>query len=141
MDEGGSSYFSDQKGRLPRRDAIALADYILKREKQQFPVNIIIADDPTLRKLNKAYRGLARPTDVLSFPADSDLGILGEIYISVDTARRQAADYGATLREEILRLVCHGILHLCGYDHHRPTDEKAMKAREDKYLSRFIGHV
>ncbi len=140
-DEGGSSYFSTQKGRLPRQDALALADYVLRREKRKLPVNIIITDDPALRSLNKTYRGLARPTDVLSFPADSDLGILGEIYISVDTARRQAADYGATLREEILRLVCHGVLHLCGYDHHRPADEKVMRAREKKYLGRFIGHV
>lgn len=141
MEEGGSRYFSNQRGRLPRRDAIALANYILRREKQKLPVNIIITDDPTLRSLNKTYRGLARATDVLSFPADSELGILGEIYISVDTARRQAVEYGGTLHEEILRLVCHGVLHLCGFDHHRAADEKAMKTREEKYLSRFVGHV
>jgi len=141
MEEGGSSYFSGRKGRLPRREAIALADRILKREKQKLPVNIIISDDPELRSLNKTYRGLARPTDVLSFPADSDLGILGEIYISVDTARRQATEYGATLREEILRLVCHGVLHLCGYDHEKASDEKIMKARENLYLSEIFGHV
>jgi probable rRNA maturation factor len=141
MEEGGSRYFSNQRGRLPRRDAVALADYILRREKRKLPVNIIISDDPTLRRLNKTYRGFNRPTDVLSFPADSDLGILGEIYISLDTARQQAAEYGATLREEILRLVCHGVLHLCGYDHDRPADETVMKAREDKYLNSVIGHV
>jgi len=141
MEEDGSRYFSNQKGRLPRREAVVLADYILRREKRKLPVNIIITDDRTLRSLNKTYRGLARPTDVLSFPGDSDLGILGEIYISIDTARRQAAAYGASLREEILRLVCHGVLHLCGYDHERPADEKVMKAREDKYLGRMIGHV
>ncbi len=141
MEEDGSRYFSNQKGRLPRREAVVLADYILRREKRKLPVNIIITDDRTLRSLNKTYRGLARPTDVLSFPGDSDLGILGEIYISIDTARRQAAAYGASLHEEILRLVCHGVLHLCGYDHERPADEKVMKAREDKYLGRMIGHV
>lgn len=141
MEEDGSRYFSDQKGRLPKREAVALADYILKREKQKLPVNIIITDDAALRNLNKTYRSLSRPTDVLSFPADSDLGILGEVYISADTARRQAREYGATLREEILRLVSHGVLHLCGYDHKKASDERLMKAREDTYLSRFIGHV
>lgn len=141
MEEGGSRYFSDQKGRLPRREAVTLADYILKCEKRKLPVNIIITDDPTIRSLNKTYRGLSRPTDVLSFPTDSDLGILGEVYISAETARRQAGDYGATVREEILRLVCHGVLHLCDYDHRRAADERVMKARENKYLSRFIGHV
>lgn len=141
MEEDGSRYFSDQKGRLPKREAVALADYILKREKQKLPVNIIITDDAALRTLNKTYRSLSRSTDVLSFPADSDLGILGEVYISADTARRQAREYGATLREEILRLVSHGVLHLCGYDHKKASDERLMKAREDTYLSRFIGHV
>ena len=141
MEEGGSRYFSDQRGRLPRREATALADYILKREKQKLPVNINVTDDRTIRSLNKTYRGLPRPTDVLSFPADSELGILGEVYISVESARRQAAAYGATLREEILRLVSHGVLHLCGYDHQRAADERAMTAKEDTYLDRFISHA
>jgi rRNA maturation RNase YbeY len=141
MDEDGSKYFSTQKGRLPGREALRLANYILRRERQRLPVNIIVIDDAAIRSLNTTYRNRARPTDVLAFPADPDLKILGEIYISVDTARRHAAEYGITLREEILRLVAHGILHLCGYDHERDADAKTMKKREDTYVSRIMSHV
>jgi rRNA maturation RNase YbeY len=136
MDE--SNLFSNQRGRLPNREAITLADSILKSERQKRPVNIIFRDDAFLADLNSHYRQKRGSTDVLSFPADPELGILGEIYISVDTARRQALDFGVTLREEILRLVCHGCLHLCGYDHHRRNDSARMEAKAEKYLGRFL---
>ena len=141
MDEDGSRYFSDQRGRLPRRESVELADHILRREKQTRPVNIIVVDDAAIRTLNKQYRNRSRPTDVLAFPADPELGILGEVYISVDTARRQAAEYSHRLREEMLRLVAHGVLHLCGYDHEHPTDAAVMKEREDAYLDGILSHV
>jgi probable rRNA maturation factor len=135
-----SRVFSDQRGRLPKREAGKLADRILTGERRKLPINIIFTDDDRIRLLNAAYRKRNQPTDVLSFAADPDEGILGEVYISVDAARRQAADYGASLREEILRLVCHGALHLCGYDHHRRPDTTAMKARENKYLDAYLEH-
>lgn len=132
-----SSLFSNQRGRLPRKRATALADLILRGEKKKLPVNIIFSDDAAVEELNHLFRGRKKPTDVLSFAGDPELGILGEIYISIDTARRQAREYGVTLEEEILRLVCHGTLHLCGYDHHEEHDRKRMKAREEKYLGRL----
>jgi probable rRNA maturation factor len=130
--------FSDRRGRLPRREAVALAGLILKGERKKLPVNIIFTGDETLEELNLQFRRLNRPTDVLSFPADPELGILGDIYISIDTARRQAREYRATLREEILRLVCHGALHLCGYDHHKKAETALMKKKEDHYLDRYL---
>ena len=137
----GCRWYSNQPGRLPKREAIGLADLILRREKQQRPVNIIITTDSQIEKLNAAYRREPRPTDVLAFPADRELGVLGDVYISIDTARRQAAEYGLAVTEEILRLVCHGVLHLCGYDHHRKATTAAMKAKERRYLSGFARHV
>ncbi|MDD4052524.1 MAG: rRNA maturation RNase YbeY [candidate division Zixibacteria bacterium] len=133
-----SRVFSNQRGRLPKKDAGRLADLILTGERKRLPINIIFTDDAYIEKLNTAYRHRQRPTDVLSFSADLDEGILGEVYISIDTARRQAVEYGATVREEILRLVGHGALHLCGYDHHRKPDTARMKAREEKYLGMFL---
>lgn len=135
-----SAVFSDRRGRLPKREAGQLADRILAGERRKLPINVIFTGDDRITELNAAYRKRNRPTDVLSFGADPDEGILGEVYISVDAARRQAADYGATLREEILRLVCHGTLHLCGYDHHRRPDTARMKARENKYLDAYVKH-
>lgn len=136
MDE--SNLFSDQRGRLPGREAVALAAAILKSERRKLPVNIIFRDDKFLMDLNLRYRRRRGPTDVLAFPTDPETGLLGEIYISVDAARRQALDYGVTLREEILRLVCHGCLHLCGYDHHRRRDAADMEAKTEKYLGGFL---
>ncbi len=136
MDE--SRLFSNQRGQLPEKDAITLVDSILKSEKQTLPVNIIFTDDDELAKLNKQFRNIDKPTDVLSFPADPELETLGDIFISVETAQKQAIDYDATLREEILRLVCHGTLHLCGYDHHETDEEKIMKERENTYLNEFL---
>lgn len=135
-----SQVFSSVRGRLPKRQAAALADRILKSEKRRLPVNIIFAADAYLEDLNRRFRGKRRPTDVLSFPADPMTGILGEVYLSVDTARRQAAEWRATLGDEILRLVCHGTLHLCGYDHHRTTDAARMRKREDHFLALIHKH-
>jgi probable rRNA maturation factor len=133
-----SSLFSDQPGRLPRRDAVALADAILKSERKRRPVTIIFTDDRTMTDLNRRFRKISRPTDVLAFPADPELGILGDIYISIDTARRQAGEYAVSLREEVLRLVCHGVLHLCGYDHHRREERLVMRRKEERHLNRFL---
>lgn len=135
MDE--SRLFSNQPGQLPEDDARTMADSILKAEHQSLPVNIIFADDAKLAELNRQYRHKSGPTDVLSFPADPELETLGDIFISIETARRQAKEYDATLTEEILRLVCHGTLHLCGYDHINPNDEQVMKKLEDKYLKEY----
>lgn len=130
--------FSSQKGRLPNSQAKAIAALILKKERKKHPVNIIFSDDKLLKKLNSCFRRKKRPTDVLSFPADPETGLLGEVYISIDTARRQAAAHGTTLSNEVLRLVCHGLLHLCGYDHHRKNDAAHMRIKEDRYLKGFL---
>lgn len=101
-------------------------------------VNVIFTSDRGIRTLNRTYRNIDRATDVLSFNVDDQAvpdGVLGEIYISTDRARKQAAAYGAGLSEEILRLFCHGLLHLFAYDHQTPRQEKQMKAREEHFLN------
>lgn len=129
-----SSIFFHSPAELSQSKAIKLADRILHDEQQTLPVNIIIADNRMLADLNSRFRNKNGPTDVLSFAGDEQLGILGELYISVDKATVQAKEYNATFEEEILRLICHGVLHLCGYDHDNEQDKKVMKRREDKYL-------
>jgi len=136
MDE--SRLFSDQRGRLPRRQSLALAERVLRAERQKLPINIIFTDDISIRNLNSRYRRRRRSTDVLAFPADPVLGLLGEVYVSIDTARKQAREYGSTLTGEILRLVCHGLLHLCGYEHYAGQQAERMSAREKKYLKERI---
>ena len=91
-------------------------------------VTIAFVSDNKIRSLNQQFRGINKPTDVLSFPSDLDMGGLGDIAISVETAARQAKENGLTLNEEIAQLILHGLLHLSGYDHE--TDNGQMNRLE-----------
>ena len=100
-------------------------------------VHVLLADDATLRRLNKTFRGKDKATDVLSFPAGPSAVFFGEpegpelagdLAISLETASRQAKRFGHTLKEEVCILLLHGLLHLGGYDHE--VDSGEMAARE-----------
>jgi len=88
---------------------------------------IAFVSDENIRKLNKQFRNVDKPTDVLSFPAEEENN-LGDIAISVETAAAQAKENGLTLDEEIAQLILHGLLHLSGYDHE--TDNGEMNRLE-----------
>lgn len=88
---------------------------------------IAFVSDTNIRKLNKQFRNVDKPTDVLSFPADEKEN-LGDIAISIDRAAAQAKENGLTLEDEIAQLILHGLLHLCGYDHE--TDNGEMNRLE-----------
>jgi len=93
-------------------------------------VDVLLADDRTLRRLNRDFRGKDKATDVLSFPAAEEMAdaFAGDLAISLDTAKRQAKEQGHTLRDEVRVLLLHGLLHLSGMDHE--TDRGEMAARE-----------
>jgi len=100
-------------------------------------VSIYITDDPTIRKLNKTYRGKDKPTDVLSFPFGEKVGntlILGEIIISWDTAKRQAKELGHSVEDEIKRLLAHGFTHLLGYDHELGGEEEEKFFKMEEFI-------
>jgi rRNA maturation RNase YbeY len=100
-------------------------------------LSILLVSDAEMQRLNRRWRGKDRPTDVLSFPQEAD-GLLGDVVISVDTARRQAAEQRTTLGREADRLLIHGLLHLLGYDHERsPTEARRMQRRE-RALARWL---
>lgn len=122
---------------VPRRRLALLARRVLRGEKGDMDVSIILADDHTLRQLNDQYRGLDRTTDVLSFniPATPpDLDEAGEVYISLPQARRQARRLRHTLAAELARLTVHGVLHLLGHDHKKPGEARRMRALEYRYM-------
>lgn len=98
-------------------------------------LSIALVSDREMRALNRRWRGKDRPTDVLSFPLEEP-GALGDVVISLDTARRQAREGGWSLSAELRRLLAHGILHCKGYDHERPTDARRMAAAERRLLGR-----
>lgn len=101
-------------------------------------INLIFTTDKHIRQLNKDFRSRNKPTDVLSFNFEKpsrENTVFGEIYISVGTARRQALTYGNTLNQEFLRLACHGLLHVLGYDHIKVKDRTKMESREKYFLN------
>lgn len=92
-------------------------------------VDVLLTSDAEVKRLNKAFRGKNKATDVLSFPAPEEAEeMAGDVAISLETALRQAEEHGHSLRDEVRVLMLHGLLHLDGEDHE--TDAGEMAARE-----------
>jgi rRNA maturation RNase YbeY len=121
--------------RVPRAKLTRLAEIVLHAQSVTKSVNLILVADSTMRQLNRRFRRQDRTTDVLSFAMEEGIDpLLGEIYISIPTARRNAAGDGRRLDEELLQLFCHGLLHLTGTHHPNAKARAEMKRLEDQYL-------
>ena len=129
---------------LIRRAIEATLDY--ESFKNNAEISITFTDNKGIQKLNRDFRGLDRPTDVLSFPltdyeaidtplADELCGSLGDVVLSLERAREQAEEYGHSLDREIAFLTVHSMLHLLGYDHETgEEDELDMRHRQSEIL-------
>ena len=114
----------------------------LKEEQVSNAVfSIVFVGLEEIHALNKNYRGIDRPTDVISFALeDSDdfelegVRVLGDIYVCIDKMKKQALESGHSEKRELSFLVCHGLLHLLGYDHMKKEDEAIMFGKQDKIL-------
>jgi probable rRNA maturation factor len=95
-------------------------------------LSLALVSDRRMRALNREWRNMDRPTDVLSFPQHG--ASLGDVVISLDTARRQARAGGWSLSAELRRLLAHGLLHCLGHDHHTARDARRMAAAERRLL-------
>ncbi len=121
-----------------------LALRLLRSEScgEETEVSVLLTDDEQIKELNRDYRGIDAPTDVLAFSqkegeaigCETEDGLLGDVVISVETAQRQAEEHGHSLDQEIDILLAHGILHLLGYDHEDPEDAKLMFAKQEEVL-------
>ena len=124
-----------------------LLEFALKKENlSDVEFNIIFVSLDKIHEINKEYRGIDRPTDVISFALedekdmilDSSVGrILGDIYISLDKCKSQAEEYGHSFLRELAFLSVHGLLHLQGYDHMEKEDEKVMFKLQDEILDSY----
>ncbi len=117
-------------------------------------IHLVITDDARIRVLNREYRRKDKATDVLSFPQFSPREIsgkakvlvpgpyLGDLVIAAETTIRQAKAFGVSKREELLRLLVHGTLHLCGYDHEKvPAAAAQRMRRRERYIrGKIAGH-
>ena len=130
-------------------DVEALATFVINAEEKpdDTEVSVNFVTNETIHDLNREYRGIDRPTDVLSFECDGvedDMPALagaafelGDIVIAPDVAERQAPDYEMAFADEMSLLITHGLLHLCGYDHMEDEEARIMESRETEILSAF----
>jgi len=128
----------------------------LANEKFEFEneVSITFVDNEQIREINREYRNIDKPTDVLSFPIlditngkinteiheyDMDEGrlLLGDIIVSLEKALEQSKEYGHSFERELAFLISHGMYHLLGYDHMNEQDEKMMMAKQEKVLEKL----
>lgn len=127
--------------RLVKRAVLAVLDF--EDFGRRAEVSVTFTDNEGIHALNREYRNVDRPTDVLSFPlsdgedydTDGDAVLLGDIVISLERAQTQAEKYGHSFEREVAFLTVHSMLHLLGYDHETsPEDERNMFARQDEIL-------
>ena len=116
-------------------------------------LGLLIATEERVRQLNRDYRGIDEPTDVLAFSAREEVGTdlppfvqppdgvlhLGEVIISYPQAAIQAEEHQHSIKKELAILIIHGVLHLLGYEHDKPELERQMRAREGELLSYIEG--
>jgi len=111
-----------------------------------YDVSLSFVDNKEIHELNKTYRGIDRPTDVLSFPMlddefDFDIELeeksLGDIVISLEKAFEQSIDYNHSFEREVCFLVCHSMFHLLGYDHDTDENTKEMREKEEYILNKL----
>ena len=118
----------------------AFINSIFKKEKKNLGfLNIIFCDDKRLRDINREYLDHDYFTDIVSFDLSPDPSrIEGEIYISIDRVRENAKIYHSTIKEELHRVIFHGVLHLCGYGDKTESQIKKMRVKEKQYLAAYF---
>jgi len=126
--------------------AIGLAAEIVDADTAEAELAVMLTDDAGIRTLNKNWRGIDKPTNVLSFPALPPVGVrgpddpppmLGDIAIAYETMRREADDEAKPFDHHLSHLAVHGFLHLVGYDHENDDDAEAMEALEREVLAQL----
>lgn len=132
--------FNNYKGEISidyKKIIKVLEDAFNKRFETSKDVSLILVDINEIHKINLEYRHIDRPTDVISFE-EFEEDYLGEIFICVDKVYAQASEFGHSNEREFAFLLCHGLLHLHGYDHMNEKDEKIMFDLQDEILDGTI---
>ena len=123
------------------RNVKGIKELIVKviRDENKVPddLNFIFTDDRQIKKINREFLKRNTFTDVIAFDYGDKKRVVGEIYISLDTVRKNARNYNVSLRKEIIRVIVHGTLHLCGYNDKSTEDSRIMKLMEEKWIKEY----
>ena len=114
-----------------------LSAVILSENKKEGEINYIFCDDNYLLEINQQYLDHDTLTDIISFDYSVGNEINGDVFVSVERVKENAADYNVTFHEEIQRVLVHGILHYCGYKDKTESDELVMRTKEEEKMKMF----
>jgi probable rRNA maturation factor len=135
---------------VDEHEIVALARHVLgeMRVHAQAELSVVLVDEPAMERLNRRWMDGTGPTDVLAFPMDElrpgrededpAPGLLGDVVLCPEVARRQAREAGHSTEEELLLLTTHGVLHLLGFDHAEPEEEQEMFGLQRRLLLTFL---
>jgi probable rRNA maturation factor len=132
-----------EEDRLAPEDLATLHDLASALGRPDLALGLVLVGEGEITRLNEAYRGVSKPTDVLSFEygaeqrgsAAAEDRLAGEVYVSAPAARRQARERGHSYALEVARLFLHGALHVLGYDHETREEAAAMRREEERLLA------
>lgn len=127
---------------------IEFTNFILKEEyegeylKNDYYLSLLITTNSVIREINREYREKDMPTDVISFAYNETenigpMNVIGDIIISLERVKEQSKEYGHSDEREFYYVLCHGMLHLLGYDHIEEEDKKIMRKKEEEILEKF----
>lgn len=128
--------YNNHKWKKYKIDFQKIVDAIGGKKYQQAEVSIILTDDKEIQQINRKYRNINKPTNVLSFELGDDV-LLGDIYISFDTVKKEAILENISFEDHCAHMVVHGVLHLMGYDHIKDKDAIIMENKETKILAKM----
>ena len=128
--------YENSKWKKYKIDFNKIANMAISAVYKDSEVSINLVDDKTIHKLNKQYRGIDKPTNVLSFELGDDV-LLGDIFISIDTVKKEAEQENIPVEEHVAHMVVHGMLHLQGYDHIKDDEARIMENKEIKILKKL----
>ncbi|MFN3781268.1 MAG: rRNA maturation RNase YbeY, partial [Candidatus Kapaibacteriota bacterium] len=133
---GRITVFNDtNKKRLPRKKITNRIRNVLSYFKTDCDINIIYVDEAQIVEINKQYLGHNYVTDVISFDLSDERNSIGEVYICIQQAERQAKEYNVSLENELSRLAIHGVLHILGFDDRTDDEKQKMHKLEDMFLN------
>lgn len=113
---------------------------VFKKEKKQLKnINYIFVSDKKLLEINRQFLKHDFFTDIITFDLSTNKETEAEVYISIDRVKDNAKNLNTTFKSELLRVIFHGALHLCGFKDKQPKDIKKMREKEEEYLSRYLG--
>ena len=122
-------------------------EFIMREEKSDFDsktyyISFMLTNNEEIHKINREYRNVDRPTDVISFAYNETenvgpIEVVGDIIISIDKVREQASEFGHSQVREFFYLLTHGMLHILGYDHIKDDEKLIMREKEERYLNKY----